>query len=83
MKITSADMQTKPPKRLLYRGFTYVLAARSDEGATWEKTVEPIQKMLQAVTDLVEDERKISSNTQTVARLWGELNEYFKLLIPR
>ncbi len=81
MKTTPPE--TNPPKRLLYKGFTYILAARSNDAATWEKTLAPCEQLRDAVQGIVEDEHQLNANAQLIFRLWAEINEYFKLLLPR
>ncbi len=83
MKTGTPETKTQPPKRLSYKGFTYILAARSNEGATWGKTLPIIEQLHNAVQEIVEDEHTLYSNAQTVAQAWSELNQYFKLLLPR
>lgn len=82
MKTGDPRPVTNPPKRLLYKGFTYVLAARSTEGATWEKTLPMIETLQTAVHNIVQDELTLNTNAQTVADAWTQLNQYFKLLLP-
>ena len=83
MKTISHASLTTPPKRLLYKGFTYILATQSHEGADWAKTVPKVEALLELIKEIAEDERKLTSNKQDVDTLWKELNTYFKLLIPR
>ena len=81
--MTTTPPETQPPKRLLYKGFTYILAARSDDAATWEKTLAPIEALRDAVQGIVEDEHQLNVNATAIAKLWIQINEYFKLLLPK
>jgi hypothetical protein len=83
MKPGNPNFKKNPPKRLSYKGHTYVLAARSTAGITWEKTLPIIEQLQGAAQGIVEDEHTLYANSQTVADAWYQLNQYFKLLLPR
>jgi len=74
--------KTFPPKRLLYKGFHYVLAERGTPSSVTE-IIPIVEELLVALKDIAADEHTLVSNKQIIAGLWPPIREYFKLLIPQ